>query len=383
MRAQRELDLLKLKVALLTQGVALPPTEPGGRRGGAGPTGGRYFLLEGGSVVNAPVRRGEQATRMGSLSLEEQGEGRFRVHGLKGVGESVLEVEMVPLPLFYGERLRDGTPMYQVALVHGTDCLATTILQSCHYFQLGEECHFCSLPVSLALGRTVLRKTPDQFLEVLKAAQRERRASHVTLTIGSPGRPDRGAADYIRFVGGVRRHSSIPIHVQLEPPRPPSLLEELREAGVDTVGIHLEFFDDELRRRYCPGKYRYASLEEYRRCWRRAVEIFGPAQVSTFILLGLGEKADRLRPGIEECAQMGVLPLLVPFRPNPGSRLERFTPTYAGHLDTIVKIYLECASILHRHGLDPTKSLAGCPRCAGCTALPEAYRAVEAGASSP
>jgi len=383
MRARRELDLLRVKVALLTRGVALPPTEPGGRRGGAGPTGGRYFLLEGESVVNAPVRRGEQATRMGALTLEEQGGERFRLHGLKGVEEAALGVEMIPSPLFYGERLRDGTPMYQVALVHGTDCLATTIVQSCHYFQLGEECHFCSLPVSLALGRTILRKTPEQFLEVLRAARREGRASHVTLTIGSPDRPDRGADDYIKFVSEVRRNSDIPIHAQLEPPRPLSLLEEMKEAGVDTVGIHLELFDDGLRGRYCPGKSRYAGWREYLECWRRAVEVFGPAQVSTFILLGLGEKVDRLREGMEECARMGVLPLLVPFRPNPGSRLERFTPTYTGRLDGVVKLYLECASILHRYGLDPAESLAGCARCAGCTALPEAYRAVEAGASPP
>ncbi|MFW9831712.1 MAG: radical SAM protein [Candidatus Thorarchaeota archaeon] len=366
-------EILRLKVAMLTRGVHFTSDEPSGRTGGAGPTLGRYFLLNEDIVVNAPVRTNLQVDSFHALELLPVNENQFQVR-FEG---KLFTVTPVANPQFYAMKLVDGTPMTKIALLHGKSCLATTIIQHCNYFDHGLECLYCSIPVSLKQGNTVLRKSPEQFLQVFNVASQEDCAKHLTLTMGSPASPDRGAQDYIDFVTTIRKHSSVPIHVQLEPPESPDSLRALKKAGVDTVGIHLEIYDDTLRKKFCPGKFAHASFFDYFNAWRNAVRIFGKGQVSTFILLGLGETPELLHQGFKTTIELGVIPVPVPCRPNPGSRLEGHIPQYVDQLDEIINIYLDCAQLLYEHQLDPHLHRAGCLRCTGCTALSEAYQVIQ------
>jgi len=368
------LEVLRLKVAMITRGVHLPSDKSSTRTGGAGPTLGCYFLINNEVVVNAPVRTKNQSSQFHALDLEHLTDNRFRIMGFE---EKTVEVTLVETPKFYQLDLADGTPMTHIALVHGVDCLATTIVQHCAYFDAGLECRYCSLPISLQQGNTILRKSPEQFLEVLTQAQKEGCATHLTFTIGSPNQSDRGVSEYVHFVSTIRQHSNIPIHVQLEPPESPDSLRDLKEAGVDTVGIHLETYSDELREKYCPGKYQHASVSDYLSAWNTAETLFGRGQVSSFILLGLGETPQQLHQGFETTIKIGVIPVPVPCRPNPGSHMEGHIPDYVDKLDQIVDIYLDCATLLHQFHMDPAIHRAGCIRCTGCTALTEAYQVIK------
>ncbi len=366
-------DILRLKVAMLTRGVRFTSDESSGRSGGAGPTLGRYFLLNDTVVVNAPVRTKDQVEQFHTLEVRPVDDNQFTIQ-LEGKS---FPITPLGTPQFYQAELADGTPMKHIALVHGKDCLATTIVQHCDYFDCGLECHYCSIPVSLQEGSTILRKSPDQFIRVLYAAQQEGCATHLTLTMGSPDRPDRGAQDYVDFVSSIRQYSDVPIHVQLEPPDTLDQLRALKDAGVDTVGIHLEIYDDALRKKYCPGKFAHASFFDYYNAWSNAVRIFGRGQVDSFILLGLGETPEQLHQGFKTTIELGVIPVPVPCRPNPGSRLEGFVPPYVENLDQLVDIYIDCATLLVDYDLDPTSHRAGCVRCTGCTALTEAYHVIQ------
>lgn len=368
-------DILRLKVALLTRGVYFPTNEQKGREGGAGPTLGQYFLLNGEILINAPVRSKQQVARFQALQLQQIAKNKYKIADFE---DKSYELTLLASPQFYHMQLVDGTPMSQIALVHGVDCLATTIIQHCSYFDSGLECLYCSIPLSLELGQTIVQKSPKQFLQVLSAAQKEGRAQHLTLTMGSPARPDRGAKDYVEFVSTLRKATPIPIHVQIEPPALQNQFQALKNAGVDTVGIHLEIYDDQLRRQYCPGKYQHAGFNDYLAAWREAVGIFGRGQVSTFILLGLGETAEQLHDGFKTTIELGVIPVPVPCRPNPGSHLEGQVPKYINNLDQIVEIYLDCARLLFNAQLNPLLHRAGCIRCTGCTAITEAYQTIQA-----
>jgi radical SAM protein (TIGR04043 family) len=366
-------DILKLKVAMLTRGVHFLSDEPSGRAGGAGPTLGRYFLLNEDIVINAPVRTQAQVDLFQALEIKPVKGTQFIIQ----LEDETFPITLVPTPQFYLMKLADGTPMTQIGLLHGKDCLATTIVQHCDYFDRGLECQYCSIPVSLQQGTTILRKSPEQFLQVLNVAQQEGCANHLTLTMGSPDRPDRGAQDYVDFVSTLRQHSDVPIHVQLEPPESIAQLRALKDAGVDTVGIHLEIYDDALRKQYCPGKFAHASFLDYYTTWKNAVRIFGKGQVSTFILLGLGETPAQLHQGFKTTIEVGVIPVPVPCRPNPGSQIEGHIPDYIDNLDRIVDVFLDCARLLFEHDLDPNVHRAGCIRCTGCTALTEAFQVVK------
>jgi putative N-acetyltransferase (TIGR04045 family) len=109
-------------------------------------------------------------------------------------------------------------------------------------------------------------------------------------------------------------------------------------------------------------------LEEYIRAWEEAVRVFGKNQVSSFLLMGLGERPERLLDGCERLASIGVYPYLVPFRPIPGTPLAHRKPICP---EIVMDVYREAARILETHNLHWGAARAGCVRCRGCSALPD------------
>ncbi|MFQ5821179.1 MAG: radical SAM protein [Candidatus Heimdallarchaeota archaeon] len=355
---------LKVKLAILTRGLKLPSNEVSGRKGGAGPTRGRYFWLDR-NVINAPMYSGEQAERMRSLTIQKTGNKSLKLL------EFGVELRSIPFPAFYQETLPNGTPMRKIALLHGTDCLATTIIQRCDYWPTA-QCLFCSIPYSYQTGQTVLRKKPEDFLQVLKAANRKNSLiKHVTLTSGTLKQPDRGIQAYADFVSAIRQESNIPIHVQIEPPDTPTMLDTLVDVGVDTIGIHLEIFNAQRRQYYCPGKVRTASFTKYQQTWQHAVDLFGRNQVSSYILFGLNESTEEILTGVQKCADLGVIPLLTPFRPADKTPLTGMIPSYIGQQD-LMNLHQQVGVILKDSGITPEESKAGCARCGACSAIGEA-----------
>ncbi len=74
-------------------------------------------------------------------------------------------------PRFYDLTTADGVPYSKIAVLHGRDVLATTVLQTCiRYQSRTRACQFCAIGQSLAAGRTIERKSPAQLAEVAKAA---------------------------------------------------------------------------------------------------------------------------------------------------------------------------------------------------------------------
>jgi biotin synthase-related radical SAM superfamily protein len=144
-------------------------------------------------------------------------------------------------------------------------------------------------------------------------------------------------------------------------------LELLVESGVDTVGIHIESFDPVARARVTPAKERI-GLERFEQAWQHAVELFGRNQVSTFVIVGLGEDLSTVIEGSKRVAAMGVYPFVVPLRPIPGSAMTAISPPVPSDL---VSIYRSVAADLRKHELTTKASKAGCVRCGACSALPE------------
>ena len=90
-------------------------------------------------------------------------------------------------PRFYDRATADGIPYWKIAVLHGRDVLATTVLQTCiRYQSRTKTCQFCAIGQSLAAGRTVERKTPEQLAEVAKAAVELDGVTHMVMTTGTP-----------------------------------------------------------------------------------------------------------------------------------------------------------------------------------------------------
>ncbi len=360
-------EMLRLKVRLLTEGARLPESEWSGRSGGAGPVGGRYFILPNGNPVGIPIRRDERALRYGSRALVPTEDPSVWLY------DGEVELQVVPRPHFYDRVTGEGIRYSQIALLHGVNTLATTAYQACRYWSDGTQCKFCTIPHSCSAGETILEKTPGQIVEVLQAALDEGVVENVLITTGTPDTADAGSSRLVSIIEAIREISDIPVAVQFEPPVNEKYISEVAAAGADAVGLHIESADEDIREVFCPGKTDYASLDMYRRSWRFALDYFGRGNVSTFILQGLGEDRPKTLSFIEELAAEGVLPVVAPVRPSEKSQLADFVPSYVGSFEESIAFYKKVGRILLEHELNPAATAAGCHRCGGCTPDQEAY----------
>ena len=352
---------------MLTEGATLLEGFSTGRKGGAGPVGGRYFVLPDGHNCGIPIRDSTKAHKFGSATLEptdEQG---------KWVFDSSIKLVEVPTPAFYNLKTEDGIPYYKLALLHGSSCLATTVYQSCKYWSSHTQCKYCTIPNSYLAGNTTLEKTPAQITEVVQAAEAEGIIDNILMTTGTPESPDMGIIRLAEITRSIREVSRLPIAVQFEPPTDVTLIDQLADAGVDAVGIHLESADESIRESICPGKFAYGSLDLYNAAWERSLKFFKKGDVSTFLLYGLGEDLDKTLRFCEDVASKGVMPIVTPFRPAPGSQLADFVPSYVGAFEETLGFYKSLGKILAANRLNPRDTVGGCSRCGGCTPIQAAY----------
>ncbi|MFX1356192.1 MAG: radical SAM protein [Promethearchaeota archaeon] len=340
-----------------------------GRKGGAGPLGGRYFLFENGTLVNAALWGEREKT---NLFLKSYDDGFFNIYNIEK-NEPFHKLKLVSNPRFYHPNFKtsDGIPMKKIALVHGLDCLSSTIYQKCIYWACGEACKFCGIELSLQSNSTIEEKTAKQMCEVIEVAKNEGRCNHMTLTSGTDKSDDKGAKRYVEMLKGIKqKFPNLPLHVQIEPLENLVFLDELRSAGADTIGIHIELLDENLRRIVTPGKY-HISYELFEKNWQYALELFGKNQVETFILTGFEESFEQQLSNLEKVISLGVIPFITPVRSIPGKKdLPMNDPK------RLIKLYKSAAHLMKKYEVNPLKNKAGCVKCGGCSAINEAYKII-------
>ncbi len=336
-----------------------------GRKGGAGPLGGRYFILEDDTtLVNVALWNSKEKA---SLLLGEKKGDFFEVYDNKS-NRFFGNLKLVENPKFYLEKTTDGFEMKKIALVHGVDCLASTIYQKCVYWACGEPCKFCGIELSLQYDTTIEEKNALQMSEVITAAKKEERCSHMTLTSGTDENIDKGANRYIELLKGIKiDHADIPLHIQIEALEDLSYIDRLKEAGADSIGIHIEVLGESLRQEITPGKFSI-SYEVFEKNWKHAIEIFGKNQVSSYVLTGFGESKVDFIKNVENIISIGVIPYITPVRSIPGKKDLPIT-----NYSELLEIYKESAKLMREYGVNPLENKAGCVRCGGCSAIKEAY----------
>ena len=327
-----------------------------GRRGGAGPSDAGFIWVRG-FPLTVPMHAPYTAASPYTLRIADGAAHLF--HG----GQQVAPVLIPPRPRIYDMRTRDGIPYWKIALLH-LDSIASTVVQKCIYWGTREQCGFCGIELTRG-EQTIPVKTPEQLAEVCTAAKELDGAVDVTLTTGSINRRDRGALYISRCAAAIKEASGMPIQVQFEPPDDLRVLEAVRDAGVDAVGIHIETFDPDVLARVAPGKAQ-CGIDGYFRTWERAVEVFGRGRVSTYVILGMGERREQIEDGCRRAIEMGVYPFVVPLRPVAGSIMASAKPP---HPDYVAEVYRSVSAMLQEHGLDHDGAAAGCVRCQACSGL--------------
>ncbi len=332
-----------------------------GRRGGAGPSDHTPFTIDGATVM-VPVHN---APAFESPYLVDKPDAL----GNSRISRDGVELGKVSFPLrpkFYDLMTADRIPYSKLATLHGRDVLATTVLQSCiRYQSRTKTCQFCAIGQSLAAGRTIERKTPAQLAEVAKAAVELDGVKHMVMTTGTPPGNDRGAAILVESTLAVKAAVDLPVQVQCEPPDDDLWFQRMKDAGVDSLGMHLEAVSPEVRRRIMPGKAQ-VSVERYFSAFATAVPVFGRGQVSTYILAGLGDSGPEILAICERLVGIGVYPFVVPFVPIAGTPLESHPTPPPAFMHGILQ---PLAGMLRSAGLNSRDIKAGCGKCGACSAL--------------
>jgi radical SAM protein (TIGR04043 family) len=324
------------------------------RPAGAGPSDDGHLVVDGANAALPVNPDSPYVVRDGRLWRDSTDTG--------------LSVQVVRRPRFYDLSTADGVRYEQIARLHGADVLASTVVQTCVRYGEDQRCRFCTIEESLRSGATVAVKSPAQLAEVAEAAVRLDGVRQLVLTTGTSAGPDRGARHLQRCVRAVRAAvPTLPIQVQLEPPADLSVLADLYAAGATAVGIHVESLDDEVRRRWMPGKAT-VPIAAYLAAWEEAVRVFGRNRVSTYLLIGLGEDPDELVSGAARLIHLGVYPFVVPLRPTAGSLAHR-DGVAAPAAELVRDVTERVAALLRTAGMSGADQQAGCPACGACGVL--------------
>jgi biotin synthase len=135
--------------------------------------------------------------------------------------------------------------------------------------------------------------------------------------------------DILALIASIRLHGAkVPISVSCQPLNKVEMAK-LRKASVEKMGIALdaataEVFD-KVKGKRADGPYEW---QNQRQALVEAVDVFGIGNVSTHLIVGLGEREQDIIEIIQWCTDTGVYPAIFAFTPILGTKLEhRHPPT--------------------------------------------------------
>ena len=124
----------------------------------------------------------------------------------------------------------------------------------------------------------------------------------------------------------IKNDSAIPVSVSCQPLNKENI-QRLATAGVDRLGIALDAATEALFVKVkgvgAGGAY---SWENQFRQLNEALAVFGRGNVSTHVIVGLGETEKEAAEVIQRCVDLCVLPALFAFTPVRGTALEAKLP---------------------------------------------------------
>lgn len=354
--------------------LADPGAGAASRRGGAGPSDHKAVTVDGHTIM-VPVH----TSSAWASPFMAEAPGAQGLATLKRGAIPIAQIAFPKQPRFYAMQTMDGVPYSHIATLHGADVLATTVLQTCiRYESRRKACKFCAIGQSLAAGRTIAHKTPEQLAEVARMAVLLDGVKHMVMTTGTPPGDDRGAKVLTDSAFAIKAAVDLPLQGQCEPPDDDRWFDRMRAAGIDTLGMHLEAVTPEVRERLMPGKAS-VPVERYLSAFEAAVRVFGRGQVSTYILAGLGDSREAILGMAERLIGLGVYPFVVPFVPISGTPLEDHPAPSSAWMQSLLE---PLGAMLSRASLRSVDIKAGCGKCGACSSLSQYETAAPVDASA-
>ena len=265
----------------------------------------------------------------------------------------------VPLPAWIHHH-ENGKKIGDFLRPHSEKCLSLWPSTECAYVQNGEGCLFCGLNSQDYITSSV--RATDEVLAALKVAIEYNPHYEINLSGGTCQSPDHA----IQYLSDLCKKIKLinpktVISVECTPPNDNKMLSQLYDSGASAIIINIEIFDDEIRRKICPGKSKI-SIDKYFEALEYCVSIFGRGNVSSVIIMGLQPIEDVKKAGFE-LVKRGVIPTIMPFKPLDNTGLSEFKPP---NPDEYVEISKHVANLMEKYNLS-INPCSGCAACGGCS----------------
>ncbi|MFA6049411.1 MAG: radical SAM protein [Candidatus Micrarchaeia archaeon] len=311
-------------------------------RGGLG--SGLEMVLPGRVFVNAPVV--EKFARRSPYLLKKGESGYF----LERAGEFVCAVSLPRTPAFYSEKTSSGKLMSRIAVMQGS-YLGVYPSAVCSFWKMrpAQNCAFCSVGLNVGKNEEGEKSVPD-VVEVARAAKREEKITFVHLNTGFYGGNElRLVMPYVRAL----KNEGLLVGVQCPPSFDLEKYKELKKAGADHVSFCLEFWDEGVLDKTCPGKSRFIGRKRFLDAIAYCSKLFGKGRVAGELIAGI-EPAEKTVEAIEAFAKMGAVSTVCVFRPCIGTKMEnRAVPKTRETLPIFAKLYDSCLDYGIPFGIAP------------------------------
>ena len=203
--------------------------------------------------------------------------------------------DYVPHPEFYGKKTSRGTPMEKVGQSNGEAALTLHPYGHCHFWDTGDGCKYCSIPIGRVKSHDGRRQTDIQdCYETVKEALKETgRWKIFHLSSGSdPGGEtpyDNEVNRVINIIQAIGKNfkSTFPVRLVSSAFSQEQQIR-LAETGA-SIGYepHIEVWDENLFKWICPGKAKWSGRDYWINSALKAVDIFGEGHVCTQVVGGV------------------------------------------------------------------------------------------------
>ncbi|GAV21284.1 sodium-dependent dicarboxylate transporter SdcS [Mariprofundus micogutta] len=322
----------RTKLALVSQGVALP----------AGLQDASHWVAQANateSVIDIRLPSGHFATVPVAQPYSERSSIQLTQQDVSGSaelrwGDERLDIQVLPAPRFYRSKTRSGARMGSFSSLH-ENLLMLHPFMGCGFFaRQGAACQYCQYDSMLNEDEPPMRD-PLELVEVVRAALTEREIDTVYLYNGySPG-DDVGLSRLVPVIALLRRHlGHRQIALETVAPKDVAVIDALYAAGLDIFVCNLEVHDADRFAEVCPGKESAGGQAAIWKALDHARNVFRSGAVVSHLIVGLDD-VESTKKGIDTLIAHGVVPLLQPFRPLPGTPLEHQAGPSLGHMEEL------------------------------------------------
>lgn len=261
--------------------------------------------------------------------------------------------KITDVTIYYESNLnRKKTPNdipYSSVAFLATDRLRINYNPVCYYKTSKKACQFCNLPEHNT------HYSFDDITTIIEDYIDNESFRHILLGGGSSN-PESDFQEIITLIRFLKGKTKKPLYLMSLPPNDLEIISKLYKEGIDEIAFNIEVFQDELARKYMPGKGRILR-QYYFDALEKAVSLWGKTgNVRSMIILGL-EPESSLLSGIEKLCKIGVQPMISLFRPMENTPLSFELPM---SIQKTVELYVKIEDICAKYG-----QLLG-PSCVYC-----------------